>query len=218
MHGGSTTGVCVHPGCTTHAPAPTRPVSSADQTTALFLVLPLFEAPASEPLALAPTQLQQDDALAPTQLSQSTNPDSNPLDAAAQSGDEDAVLSSSEVAASTSEPHFQVLTWKDAEATRMVPPGKIVHVYPVRGVFKAALIDHHYDGTVRVFDRNLHPRMTLVPSLEASKRVPNGIPLPLPLGWSLLLPVGTVNFVQALKASGDLNSAKTLWMIIHCIA
>jgi hypothetical protein len=49
---------------------------------------------------------------------------------------------------------------------------------------------------VRVFDGNLHTRMPLVPRLEASRRVTNGILL----GCLLLLPVDTVNCVQTLKA------------------
>jgi hypothetical protein len=54
-------------------------------------------------------------------------------------------------------------------------------------------------GAGSLFDRNLHSAMTLVPTpapREASRCVTNGIPL----GCPLFSPVGTVNFVQTLKA------------------
>jgi hypothetical protein len=54
-------------------------------------------------------------------------------------------------------------------------------------------------GTVRNFDRNLHsmmPSFSHACSLEASKGVANGIHL----GCPRFLPVGTINYVQTLKA------------------
>jgi hypothetical protein len=75
-------------------------------------------------------------------------------------------------------------------------------------------------GTVRVFRQKLYTRgchwITRTScSFEANMRVTNGIPL----GWSLLSPVGTVNSVQTLKAktTTPLTPPLTLTLTINSV-
>lgn len=78
---------------------------------------------------------------------------------------------------------FELLTARDAEATRMVPPGKIVHVYYVCGILRAALIDHWYDGLRRlevcqnaIEDHSLFSLLEAMRSVRAARAAPSQPP------------------------------------------
>jgi hypothetical protein len=60
----------------------------------------------------------------------------------------------------------------------------------------------HQGYGARGFDRNSRSRMPLVPTPSRLKRCHSCDPNDIPLGLSLLLPVGTVNYVQPLKVRG----------------
>jgi hypothetical protein len=78
--------------------------------------------------------------------------------------------------------------------------GDIRYPRPTRLINTSSHVDkEQVHGTMRIFGRNIHSRMLVVPTclLEASMRVTNGIPL-----WcSLLLLVGAGNRAQILKAT-----------------
>jgi hypothetical protein len=85
-----------------------------------------------------------------------------------------------------------VTTMKEESGVFMLAPIEIGMEADMHG-YSAAL--YLSSGTVRVFGRNLHSRMWLVPKpapLESSRRVTNGIPL----GWPLFLPVGTDDVIH----------------------
>ena len=78
---------------------------------------------------------------------------------------------------------FVILGWQDAEAIRMVPPGKIVHTFSMCGVIRAALVTYHWEGLCRfelyrnsIEDHAMCSILDGMRNLRAARNAPNPPP------------------------------------------